>query len=247
VTDWDAQVAGWLEAKATELRELGVTQFCQRIAGRTWRRNADDHDPGAGDTPRSLGVTQSENLRELMLREYSDDQKAWAGRGVEVSAPEQSLLVSAAGLALHPMKARNNTLEQPQWDATRWSEQSQVRRAAARENRARYAPAFGTPLPGMETMDQDPAVLRHVMVVYRGDLISGRTAGWVAVPSADEAGEESHHPWMAVALLWSDEGDAGGRGARPEDVDPTSPTRFDAQPTPAAPVTLKPARRPSST
>ncbi|MEJ2865357.1 hypothetical protein [Actinomycetospora sp. OC33-EN07] len=128
----------------------------------------------------------------------------------------------------------------------RWSESSVVPRTAALENRARYVPAFGTPLPGMETMGQDPDVLGHAMVVYRGDLASGRTAGWLAVPSLDEAGRESCHPWMAAALLWRDEGDVGGRGTRPAEGDSTLPTRFDARPTVIAPVTLRPTSRPSA-
>ncbi|MDN5748980.1 MAG: hypothetical protein L0H64_10775 [Pseudonocardia sp.] len=245
MTEYDAQVAEWAEAKVVELRVLGVAQLLRQTVGRTWRRNADGYDPNAGDTARSLGVTQSENLRELMLREYHDHQELWRTRGVTVSAPEQSLLVNAAGLALHPMKARTNTEQDPQWDAMRWSERSLVRRTAARENRAGYVPAFATPFPGMETMGQNPDVLGHTMVVYRGDLATGRTAGWFAVPSADEAGQESNHPWMAVTALWRDEGDAG-RAARPEGGDPASLTRFDTRPAPEAPVTLKPARRPSA-
>lgn len=191
-------------------------------------------------------MVQSENLRELTLRRFHDDQNSWVARGVRVSAPEQSLLVHAAGLSLHPMKARTNTDQDPQWSAVRWSERSLVRRTAARENRARYLPTFATPLPGMEMVGQDPDVLGHAMVVYRGDLGTGRTAGWFAVPSADEAGHENDHPWMAVAPMWRDESDPRGRGTRPSEVDPPSPTRFDTQPEPEARVTMKPSRRPSA-
>ena len=105
---------------------------------------------------------------------------------------------------------------------------------------------FLSVLPGMETMGQDPEVLGHAMVVYRGDLATGRTAGWFAVPSADEAGQESDRPWMAIVELWRDERDIDRRNARPGDGGPTSPQRFDAQPAPKAPVTLKPSRRPST-
>lgn len=245
MTVYDAQVAEWSEAKVAQLRVVGVAQLLQRVVGRTWRHNADRYDPAAGDTARAIGVTQSENLRELMLREYHDHQQLWGARGVSVSAPEQSLLVHAAGVALHPMKAPVNTEQDPQWDAMRWSDSSVVRRSAARENRAAYLPAFAMPLPGMETLGQRPDVLGHAMVVYRGDLATGRTAGWFAVPSADEAGQESDYPWMAVTALWRDAGDTG-RAARPDGGDPTPPTRFDTRPAPEAPVTLKPARRPSA-
>lgn len=244
---WDERVAGWLLGKADELREAGVVELFQGLVGRTWRRNVEGFDESAGDTATSLGVTQAENLRELSLREFRDHRALWVGRGVEVSAPDQSLLVNAAGLALHPMKARNNTQQDPAWAATRWSEQSEVRHDAARDNRARYTPVFEPTLPDMESLGaRDPGTMSHAMVVYCGGLRTGRTAGWLAVPSADKDGAERHLPWMAAARLWWDEGDLQGKASHPDST--PSPTRFDSQPAPEAPVTLKPARpaRPAS-
>jgi hypothetical protein len=245
---WDERVAVWLGDRVEALRELGLVEFFQRHTRTSWRNNIDRYEPtDAGDTPRSLGVTQSENLRELVLRAFRDNQDAWADRGVSMSAPQQSLLVRAAGLSLHPMKSRDNHQQEPSWSTWRWTESSNVRLAAARDNRVRYTPdlpGHQWTLPGMGAeLHRDPTVLRHAAIVYCGDLTTGRTAGWMAVPSADQDGTECHEPWMAAVNLWWDEGTPESRGTRPGAPDAADDQPFDARPMPAPAVSLKPARR----
>lgn len=238
----------WLTDRAEVLHELGVVDFVREIASTAWVRNINDrHDEVLGDTARSLGVTQSENVRVLAVRKYRDDRECWAARGVEVSDPQQSLLITAAGLSIHPTKAPVNRQQEPSWTGWRWSDDSNVRLDAARVNRASYKPNLSGGRQQTLGLEQkflgDPSALAHLAMVYVGDQQTGRTAGWVAVPSAEKEGQETRERWMAAVRLWWDESAADGQSVRPDSTTPTSSDAFDARPLPTPTVSIRPARR----
>ncbi|MDF2979710.1 MAG: hypothetical protein K0S40_4438 [Actinomycetospora sp.] len=132
---WDAQVTAWLDEVLVGLRATGLVELVERTVAGVWERNVDRHDPVvAGDTATSLGITASENIRTLLLRE---DQATWAARGVAITSVQQALVLRAAGLRVLLMKA---DAAAPAWSTTRWETESDVRRLAAEENAARYEP-----------------------------------------------------------------------------------------------------------
>lgn len=201
---WDATVLGWLDARLASLRELGVVGLLEGMVAGVWERNVDRHDPlVAGDTATSLGITSAENLRMLLLRTSSP---AWEEREVEFAAPRNSVLVRAAGVEVHLMKAPDpglgvDAVLTPEWSSTRWAAASEVRQAAAVENARRYEPAPAvqrgqTHLVGLGPAGPEPERLRHLVLLWAGHPITAATSGWLAVPYAGE------HPWLAARELW---------------------------------------------
>ncbi len=198
--EWDAQVTAWLDEVLVGLRATGLVELVERTVAGVWERNVDRHDPVvAGDTATSLGITASENVRTLLLRE---DRDTWAARGVAITSEQQALVLRAAGLRVLLMKADAGV---PAWSGTRWEAESDVRRLAAEDNAARYEPPpehqtgqFWWPglAPGA---GEDPARLRHLVLVWSGDPVSATTTGRLGVPYAGPPGSA---PWLALATLW---------------------------------------------
>lgn len=204
---WDPRVEDWLDDVVRRLHALGVTDLLEDLVARVWERNVDRHDPEhAGDTATSLGITSSENLRTLLLREAEER----AHRGVLVTAPQNSVVIAAAGVLVHLMKvpdARDDDhhpdapAPPPDWTSTRWSGASEVRQGAATENAQLYEPRpehqWGqTWLEGLGPGADDPRRLRHLVLVWSGDPVAATTTGWLAVPYAGP------QPWLAVHQLW---------------------------------------------
>ena len=198
---WDRRVADWLDALLARLRALGAVDLLETTVATVWERNVDRHDPlVAGDTATSLGITSAENLRSLL-------QRAAPGPGVTVSAPRNSVVLSAEGVHVHLMKAPDAGLgpdadTRPDWTSTRWAAESEVRRTAAAENAASYEPAapdqWGqTFLPGLGTATPEPSRLRHLVLVWAGHPITAATSGWLAVPHVGP------RPWLAATAVWA--------------------------------------------
>ena len=207
-----------------------------------WERNLERFDPGvAGDTATSLGITAAENLRELLIREWSSGRTAG---GVEVSAPRQSLVVRAGGVDIHVMKAPDpglgvDAVVAPQWGATRWVAASDVRRGAALENARRYEPAAADQrgqaiLPGLGPATSDPARLRHLVLVWAGHPVSAVTSAWLAVPF-----DAADRPWLAARPLWSH-----GPREVPRPLDPPVVALPFARPPLEVALTPRPTRSP---
>lgn len=207
---WDARVAHWLDGVLERLRAVGLADLMERTVARVWERNVDRYDPVvAGDTATSLGITSSENVRTLLLREPFD---AWAARGVLITTVQQALVVRAGELRVLFMKVADRRLDprgpaELHWETTRWDSASDVRRLAAADNAARYEPrvehqAGQTWWPGLVPSafaDDDPARLRHVVLVWTGDPVTATTSGWLGVPYA---GPPDSAPWLAAAEVW---------------------------------------------
>ena len=197
---WDPAVVAWLAGRLEALRALGAVALLERTVAAVWERNVERYDPSvAGDTPTSLGLTSAENLRTLLRR-------ADAGPGVTVSAPRNSVVLAAAGVEVHLMKAPDPGAEidaelTPDWASTRWAAASEVRQAAAEENARHYEPApahqWGqTVLPGLGPATPEPGRLRHLVLVWAGHPVTAETSGWLAVPHAGP------RPWLAATTLW---------------------------------------------
>jgi hypothetical protein len=211
---WDTRAAAWLDDVLAQLRALGVADLCERVVAQVWERNVDRYDPVvAGDTATSLGITAAENIRTLLLRE---DPEVWRPRGVALRAAQHSLTIDAADVHLQVMKAADRRLDpdpdQPlelEWSGTRWDAASDVRRGAAVDNARRYEPrvhdqwgqTWMTGLVGDHDArpSDDPARLRHVVLVWAGDPTSAATTGWLGVPYAGAPGTS---PWLATREMW---------------------------------------------
>ena len=173
-----------------------------RIVARVWKANVDRFEPSElGDTNRSLGITASENIRTLVIREsWAASNPACLGESVHVTAPNDSLLVRAAGVKLHVMKsAPAVTLAEPRWDTDfTWTGESDVRIAAAAANAAGYNPyrieggLFEDMFPAAGNVSQ----LREAFLVWAGGSASPFTGGWLGLPTLGDL------PWLAVENLW---------------------------------------------
>ena len=197
---WDAQVTVWLDDVLAALRATGLVDLVERTVAHVWERNVDRHDPVvAGDTATSLGITASENIRTLLLRE---DHEAWAARRVAITSSQQALVLRTGVRRVLLMKADPGT---PARESTRWDAAGDVRRLAAEDNAARYEPSVEhqggqTWWPGLVPgAADDPARLRHLVFVWTGDPATATTAGWLGVPHAGPPGTS---PWLAVAEVW---------------------------------------------
>ncbi len=129
------------------MRAAGVIDMFERIVAHVWKVNVDRFEPSEiGDTNRSLGITATENIRTLVLREsWTASNPAGLGNGVHVTAPNDSLLVEAAGVRLRVMKCPPAiTLSEPRWDTDfRWQAESDVRLEAG----ARMPPSVTSSSP----------------------------------------------------------------------------------------------------
>ncbi|NMO89934.1 hypothetical protein [Actinomycetospora sp. TBRC 11914] len=204
---WDPGALAWLREVRDRWRALGVLGLLEDTVAAVWERNVSRHDPEvAGDTPVTLGITSSENLRTVLLRAAPE----WEPRGVLIGAPWNSLAVAHEAVVLHLMKAPDRAGSRPDFATLRWV--GEVRGAAATVNGLVYAPArddrtgqlwfdgFGVPPPTRPVPPADGHVgLRHVVLVWTGAAATSTTAGWLAVPWEHDAGPT----WLAALPLWA--------------------------------------------
>ncbi|MEJ2867877.1 hypothetical protein WCD74_08885 [Actinomycetospora sp. OC33-EN08] len=197
----DAGAVAWLREMRDRWRAVGVLGLLEDAVAAVWERNVARHDPRvAGDTALTLGLTSSENLRSRLLAVAPE----WAEREVRIAAPWNSLVLAHEGVTLHLMKAPPQHGPAPDWAVLRW--QGEVRAAAAEQNGAGYVPAGGQltldGLPAPRHPLDEPAGLRHVVLVWTGDPATATTAGWLAVPWEDGA-EPPGRAWLAATPVWS--------------------------------------------
>ena len=200
----DARALAWLRGVADRWAAVGVLGLLEDAVAAVWERNVERHDPEvAGDTPVTLGITSSENLRTVLLRAAPE----WEPRGVLVGAPWNSLAVAYDGVVLHLMKAPDGSGGRPDFATLRWV--GEVRGSAATDNGLVYAPApddrtgqlwfdgFGVPPP--PEPDDGHVGLRHVVLVWTGDQATSTTTGWLAVPWEHDTGPT----WLAAVPIWA--------------------------------------------
>ncbi len=203
MTNLDVAAQERLAEITSALHEAGVTDLFERVIARVWKINVDRFEPDeVGDTSRSLGITASENIRTLVLREaWTAGGAAGLGRDVRVTAPNDSLLVQAGRIRLHVMKsAPAIALTEPRWETEfTWKGESDVRIEAATANTAVYNPFLA--VPGGLFEDLLPPVnsaanLREVILIWAGGANSPVTGGWLGLPVLGD------RPWLAVENLW---------------------------------------------
>ena len=220
---WDTRVAAWLDEVTVQLRATGLVELVERTVAAVWERNVERYDAAvAGDTPTSLGIMSAENLRELLLRE--DDEEC---RDMRILSSHQTLTICVGGLSILLMKAADRRLDpdgpaELDWTSTRWDTASDVRRHAAETNARLYEPRVREQAgqlwwPGLTSSDgphHDPTALRHLMIVWAGDVVTSTTSGWLAVPYAGP-GVVAATPWLAATVLWHHGLDAVPRPREP--------------------------------
>jgi hypothetical protein len=203
MTNVDVAAQERLTEIISTLRETGVIDLFERIIARVWKINVDRFEPAeVGDTNRSLGITATENIRTLVVREsLLAGNPAGLASHVRVTAPNDSLLVQVGSIRLHVMKsAPAIALAEPRWSTEfTWKGESDVRVEAATANTAVYNPFLA--VPGGLFEDQLPpannaAYLREVSLIWAGGSDSPATGGWLGLPVLGD------RPWLAVENLW---------------------------------------------
>jgi hypothetical protein len=241
MSEWDEAASDRLHNIIEQLRDSRVISVLEATVARVWRANTARYEPSdLGDTPRSLGITASENIRELVLRQkWGSTDTSELGRDVHITAPSGSLLVESCGVNLLMKKAHSMVaVAEPEWGEFEWATESDVRQAAARNNKARYNPlqiGGGTLFDGVFPAEGDPKALRDVILVWAGGSSSPNTAGWLGIPT-----ENAHHPWLSVQRIWWHQADGG---ANQRDLtQPTNPDAdtFERRPLPQPEIRLKP-------
>ncbi|HYS31044.1 MAG TPA: hypothetical protein VEM58_02175 [Streptosporangiaceae bacterium] len=220
------------------MRAAGVIDMFERIVAHVWKVNVDRFEPSEiGDTNRSLGITATENIRTLVLREsWTASNPAGLGNRVHVTAPNDSLLVEAAGARLRVMKCPPAiTLSEPRWDTDfRWQAESDVRLEAAAANAAVCNQFLAVPGGLFENMEQPAewaAQLREVILVWAGGSNNPLTGGWIGLPTVGD------RPWLAVQSVWRHGTGATTSGERDSDA-PVSDV-FSEKDAPSPVVSLK--------
>ncbi|HEY2222992.1 hypothetical protein [Actinomycetospora sp.] len=199
----DGPALAWLRGVRDRWSAVGVLALLEDAVAQVWERNVARHDPEvAGDTPVTLGITSSENLRTVLLRAAPQ----WEPRGVLVGAPWNSVAVAHDGVVLHLMKAPDGSGSRPDFATLRWV--GEIRGAAAVANGLDYVPSpddrtgqlwfDGFGLPPRESPEDARVGLRHVVLVWTGDPASATTAGWLAVPWEHHTGPT----WLAALPVW---------------------------------------------
>ena len=190
-----------LQLAQQRLKATGVLDLMEDTIAYVWSANVGRYEPSEiGDTPRSIGLTASENLRELVMRACIDDP-SYVNRDVHASAPDQSLVLQVGDLALRALKAPPSSERIPSWGSFNWSTESNTRQLAAGRNhgvlasdRRRYGQElFDFAIPGMD----DATRLRDVFLIWSGELEAGLTSGWLGFP--DQGGD---FPWFALHSVW---------------------------------------------
>jgi hypothetical protein len=204
---WDPGALAWLREVRDRWRAVGILGLLEDTVAAVWERNVARHDPEvAGDTPVTLGITSSENLRTVLLRAAPE----WEPRGVLIGAPWNSLAVAHEAVVLHLMKAPDGGGSRPDFTTLRWV--GEVREAAATVNGLEYAPSrddrtgqlwfdgFGLPpVPPPAPPDDGHVGLRHVVLVWTGAAATSTTSGWLAVPWEHDSGPT----WLAALPVWA--------------------------------------------
>jgi len=240
MTQWDSAASAHLQAVRSSLRDTGVEELLEAHVQAVWRRNVDGYDPLLGDTPLSLGIDCSENLRELLLRSCAGADTAWRSGGVVASTVDRSLRLEAAGVRLGLMKAPPAQTRTPDWTSAtfHWEQESEVRRSAAERNSAAYLPVESDQadrqltLPLESATGRDAAAMRDFVVVWSGQVEPALTAGWLGLPSLGRPG------WFAVEQLWWEESSTDG-ARRPEETPQASSHSFADLPAPLPSLRLR--------
>lgn len=234
-----------IAAKETITR-AGFVEHLQALVRDVWNSCVDRYEPDElGDTPMSLGIQAVENLKTRALRRAEHDpsepeERHWRIHGLGVSTPQNVLTIHLNQLQLVSMKATLSQGRRPDWtDIPDWHQLSQTRHALALRNSTALGGHFSTPLGQDPLFNTDPksrgrsggAVVRDFMWLWAGDLDTGRTAGWLAVPVLGE------QPFAAIEPLWWDE-----TSSRQQEVSvtPAAGPGFDQRPQAVPVIALRP-------
>lgn len=223
--------AAHLRRVRADLEQSGVSVLVEQLVRRVWRTDVDRFEPALGDTPMSLGVQASVNLRELADR-HSRRDPDWAVPGLTVATPHSSLEVRLQGAQIRFMKAPPSERRLPNWSNFRWDSSSGPGRyELARTNSL----ATGGRSDGADQLPLFPLTAPRgpllFLLIWSGEIDTGLTAGWLTLPVLGDS------PFLAIAPIWWEE--ATSRTSRsPLTTSPTGDS-FDVRPVPEPGIKIK--------
>ncbi|GAA4823616.1 hypothetical protein GCM10025786_34710 [Nocardioides caeni] len=237
-----AQVAAdqALEATVEACSAAGLIAAWRGLVQDVYSTNLDRYEPDElGDTPMTLGIQCSENLKTRAIRRFRHDELEadddhWDIDGLRVWTPRNVLTFSSASARVVTMKLPFAEGRSPRWDRIGdWDQDSQIRRAIATESSRVLRYRSHAESDGLFPHTGSPGVVRNYMMLWAGEADAALTAGWLGVPVLGDT------PFIARKLLWWDDEPHNRVTAS------TTPDRgpnFDERPAVTPEVTLK--RRP---
>lgn len=202
----DPKAAARLADAVARLRATGAVDLLSELIRNVWSTNVARFDDAAGDTPRVIAIQSAENIAVRIKRRVRDDPP-WRATGLEVTTPNNSLLIELDELRFHIVKAPLDARLRPDWGHDfAWEAMSRVREeSAAANDRVYLAPkiepnmepfAMGEGLEGVGNPDD----VNEFFLVWAGLLNEQPlTRGWMIVPSM------ASNPVIAVDELWTDQ------------------------------------------
>jgi hypothetical protein len=217
----------------------GLSHALEALAQDVYGANVARHEPDElGDNAMTLGTLSSQNFKVRALRRYAKDdlepaEAHWDIPGLSVDTPRNVLTLTIAKARIVTMKVPYSEGRSPRWDRLgNWDYDSQVRLAVAEANSRtlNYNSHASTDDPLFAHLGE-PGVVKNFMLVWAGEALDPRTAGWLAVPVM---GEE---PFLAWRRLWWDEEPTTRLTDKTRKTDGPS---FDARPSAMPAVTIRP-------
>ncbi|MFH5208605.1 hypothetical protein ACHIPZ_10395 [Antrihabitans sp. NCIMB 15449] len=200
-----AQVA--LEATAEACSVSGLTDAWRTLIQDVYSANLDRYEPDElGDTPLTLGIQCSDNLKTRAIRRFAleDNEptdRHWHIDGLHVSSPGNTLTFSLGSTRVVTMKTPFSAGRTPLWDHIGdWEQDSQIRLSIATEN-SRVLAYQTHPTSAFTLFPHSgcPGVVRNYMLLWAGEPDSPSTAGWLGIPVLGDSA------FIARKQLWWDE------------------------------------------
>lgn len=240
--EWNADALSYLDSVVARMQETGLVQWLEDTIADVWRINMDRYEPTTlGDTPRSFGILSSDNIHQRTLKAARAGEGPWKDGQSTASHPDGALLIKAAGVQIHIVKAPRSGSRTPAWQEDfAWNTKSNARLNSALRNsiqaRASRAPMTGQHvLFELEHVETATELSRFtdIFVVWNGEERSGLTAGWVGVPVLGPS------PWLAVRHLWRAEARSIMNDIPQTESDPSGVPNFDTLQEPKPVLRLK--------
>lgn len=206
-----------LQAALAKLQEAGVLRLCHDLFRTVWCINVARHEPDElGDTAMSLGLQTHQNFIVRAERRAMGDPREpaeahWLVEGLHVTRSGNAFVIHFAGYRVSVMKVPSEDGRQLNAEhVARWDAQSRTRLEMAERNSAALGDYRST-FAGDATLFGDTELpvgsVRDFLLVLGGEVPTGLTAAWLAVPVLGE------DPLVVSEPVWWDAPEVGSRPA----------------------------------